>query len=162
MDPAAEPRAAGSAPPDLLPRGGAILLYDGVCGLCNRLVRFLLARDRRGRLRFAPLQSGFSARALARHGRNAARLDTVYLIAEPGTPAERVLSRSRAVLGALEELGGGWRLAGLLLRLVPAPLRDAVYGVVAKIRYRVFGRSERCVLPRPEDRARFLDTGESP
>lgn len=160
MDTAPEEKATGTASPEPPPRGGAILLYDGVCGLCNRLVRFLLARDRRGRLRFAPLQSGFSARALARHGRDATRLDTVYLVTRPGTPAERVLSRSRAVLGALEELGGGWRLSGILLRIVPGPLRDAVYGLVARVRYRVFGRSERCVLPRPEDRARFLDVGE--
>jgi predicted DCC family thiol-disulfide oxidoreductase YuxK len=155
-------RATGPSAPLAPPQGGAILLYDGVCGLCNRLVRFLLARDRRGRLRFAPLQSGFSARALARHGRDATRLDTVYLITQPGTAGERVLSRSRAVLAALEELGGAWRLAGTLLRVVPGPLRDALYGLVAKIRYRVFGRSDRCVLPPPEDRARFLDFGEGP
>ncbi|MFN2387056.1 MAG: thiol-disulfide oxidoreductase DCC family protein [Thermoanaerobaculia bacterium] len=156
----AKAKATGNASPESPPRGGAILLYDGVCGLCNRLVRFLIARDRRGRLRFAPLQSGFAARALARHGRDAARLDTVYLITRPGTSSERVLSKSRAVLGALEELGGSWRPVGILLRVVPPILRDALYGLVAQVRYRVFGRSDRCVLPPAEDRARFLDVGQ--
>lgn len=157
--------AAAKAPrfpsPGALPPGGAILLYDGICGLCNRLVRFLIARDPSGSLRFAPLQSGFATKALARHGLDPAGLNTVYLITHPGTAAERVLSKSRAVLAALGELGGAWRLAGAL-RILPGPLRDAVYDLVAKIRYRVFGRSDRCVLPPPEMRGRFLDLVEDP
>ena len=154
-------KAPPSPSPGILPPGGPILLYDGVCGLCNRLVRFLVARDRSGHMRFAPLQSGLAAKALTRHGLDRARLDTVYLITQPGTPAERVQSKSRAVLAALRELGGAWRLTGIL-RVVPGPLRDAVYDVVAKIRYRVFGRSDRCELPPPEMRGRFLDLVEDP
>lgn len=159
MDAAAKAPRSGS--PGTVPSGGAILLYDGVCGLCNRLVRFLLARDRAANLRFAPLQSGFAAKALARHGLDPARIETVYLITQPGAATERVQSKSRAVLAALGELGGAWRLAGIL-RIIPGPLRDAVYDLVAKIRYRVFGRSDRCVLPPPEMRGRFLDLPEDP
>ena len=148
-----------SVSPGTVPSGGAILLYDGVCGLCNRLVRFLFARDRSANLRFAPLQSGFAVKALVRHGLDPARVDTVYLMTEPGTAAERMQSKSRAVLAALGELGGAWRLAGVL-RIIPGPLRDAVYDLVARSRYRVFGRSDRCVLPPPEMRGRFLDLPE--
>jgi predicted DCC family thiol-disulfide oxidoreductase YuxK len=135
----------------------AVILYDGVCGLCNRYVQFVLAHDHRGRYRFAPLQGPFAARALARHGLVAPDApDSMVLLEAPGTPGERARLRSDAVLSILAGLGGGWRLAALL-RVVPGFLRDAVYALVARIRYRVFGRSDHCAVPPPHARARFLD-----
>ena len=134
-----------------------ILLYDGVCGLCNRLVRFILRRDLEGIFRFASLQSGFAARILQRHGADATDLDTVYVVVNPDQPDETLLARSDAVIFILKQLGGFWRLAGFLAQLKPRFLRDWGYRVVARNRYRVFGRFESCMLPDAEHRDRFLD-----
>jgi predicted DCC family thiol-disulfide oxidoreductase YuxK len=133
-----------------------IILYDGVCGLCNRLNRFVLARDPAGRFRFASLQSTVAAEILGRHGRDPQDLDTLYLVLAPRRPDERLLRKSDAVLWIVRELGGLWRLSGVL-RLLPRVVRDAGYDVVARARYRVFGRYDACPLPDPRHRARFLD-----
>ena len=134
-----------------------ILLYDGVCGLCNRLVQFTLRSDRSAVFRFASLQSALAARILARHGADPGDLDTVYVVVNHDRPDEYLLSRSDAVLFVLKELGGVWRVDVFLLRLIPKFLRDWAYNVVAQHRYRVFGKSEVCILPGERDRGRFLD-----
>ena len=139
-----------------------IILYDGVCGLCNRLVQFILRRDPAGIFRFSSLQSALAAEVLARHGANSQDLDTVYVVVEYGQPGERVLPRSDAIIFVLRQLGTShramfWRISASLLQLVPAPIRDWGYRLVARNRYRVFGRSESCILPDAESRDRFLD-----
>ena len=156
---------------DVLPRGGTeghpIVLYDGVCGLCNRMVQFVLKRDRRGVFRFAPLQGAFANRVLRAHGENPADLDTVYAVVNcdpaqkvesgQGVPEQRLLARSDAVLFVARELGGVWGAAGWVLRLVPRAVRDWGYRVVAGNRYRIFGRYDACPLPSEATRERFLD-----
>lgn len=132
-----------------------VVLYDGVCGLCNRLVRFILRRDPGGRFRFAALQSPLGAELLRRHGRDARDLDAVYLLAGYGTPGERLLSRAGAVVRILRSLGGAWR-AALILEILPSRLLDAAYDFVAARRYRIFGRAEACLAPPAEFRSRFL------
>jgi predicted DCC family thiol-disulfide oxidoreductase YuxK len=134
-----------------------ILLYDGVCGLCNRFVQFILRRDRNATFRFASLQSPFAARILARHGVNPTALDTVYVVVNHDLPGESLLSRSDAASFVFKQLGGLWRPAASLLQLLPKFLCDAVYNTVARHRYRIFGRSEVCTLPSDADRSRFLD-----
>jgi len=134
-----------------------IFLYDGVCGLCNRLVQFILHRDRNAIFHFASLQSPLAARILARHGANPIDLDTVYVVLNYDLPNERLLSRSGAVLFVLKQLGAPWRSASFLLQLLPTFLRNASYNAVARHRYRIFGRTETCILPRVEDQSRFLD-----
>jgi predicted DCC family thiol-disulfide oxidoreductase YuxK len=134
-----------------------ILLYDGVCGLCNRFVQFILSRDPNATFRFAWLQSAPAARILARHGANPTDLDTVYVVVNPELPDENLLSRSEAILFVLKLLGGFWRPTASLLQLLPKFLRDAAYNTVARHRYRIFGRSEVCTLPRDQDHSRFLD-----
>ena len=136
---------------------GGIILYDGVCGVCNRFVGFVYPRDPAGRFHFAPIQGGAARAILARHGRDATALDTMYVVVEPGSPSERLLERSDGVLHVLRGLGPGWRLAAAALALVPRPLRDPVYRLVARNRYRPFGRHDTCVLPAPEHRARFIE-----
>jgi predicted DCC family thiol-disulfide oxidoreductase YuxK len=133
-----------------------IILYDGVCGLCNRLNRFVLARDPAGRFRFAPLQGRLAREVLARHGRDPDDLDTLYLVLGYGRPDERLRRKSDAILWILRELGGPWR-AARALRILPRSLRDLGYDLVARTRYRLFGRYESCPLPAPEHRERFLD-----
>lgn len=136
-----------------------ILLYDGVCGLCNGLVQFILRRDPQGKFRFAPLQSALAAHFLARHDGNPGDLDTVYLVVNPDSqvPPEFLLSRSDAVQFVLQQLGRRWRAVAFLLQLLPKSVRDFVYNTVARHRYRIFGRFASCPLPRAQDRSRFLD-----
>lgn len=134
----------------------AWVLYDGECGLCDRSVRFLLPRDRRERLRFAPLQGERAAALRRRHPALPPLDETFLLVEDPERPAERVRLRSDGALRALELLGGPWNLVKLL-RIVPAPLRDAVYRFVARRRTRWFGRLESCRLPSAAERRRFLD-----
>ena len=139
------------------PPGGSILFYDGVCGLCGRLVSFVLARDRQKRFHFASLQSRFAREILPRHRRDPASLDSLYLLTGFGTPAERVLARSRAVSRVLEGLPLPWRWVGALLTAIPAAPLNFAYDRIARIRYRFFGRFERCRVPRPEERERFVE-----
>ena len=153
-----------------------ILLYDGVCGLCNRLVQFILRRDPGGVFRFAALQSALAGRVLARHGARADDLDTVYVVVDYELASERIVARSDAVLLILRRLGAGlrtagtgeapapphaqlmfWRAVGNFLQLVPRLIRDWGYGLVARRRYRIFGRYDTCPVPRADTRARFLD-----
>ena len=134
-----------------------IILYDGVCGLCNRLVQFLLKHDKDGRLRFAALQSDFAVKILGRHGIDPKDLDTVHVVENYDQPGERVLQRSDAILRAGRELGGLWGASSSIARVVPRALRDLVYRFVATNRYRVFGKYDTCMLPNPNQRSRFLD-----
>ena len=126
-----------------------ILFYDGECGLCARLVQWSLARDRRGVLRFAPLQGETYARlALAAKPTD---LQTVVLQDERG-----VHVRSDAVLRLLGHLGGAWGAIGTIARAVPRPLRDAAYRFVARRRIAWFGTADRCAAPGASTRDRFL------
>lgn len=157
--------------PEMQPAGTGmehpILLYDGVCGLCNRMVQFILRRDRDGIFRFASLQRALASRVLTRHGASAADLDTVYVVVpvDPtkaslsgeGRQAEVLLARSDAVLFVLRRLGGVWRFGALLLQLLPRALRDSGYRLIATNRYRIFGRYDTCLMPTEASRARFLD-----
>jgi len=133
-----------------------IVFYDGVCGLCNRLTQFLLQRDRHDRLRFASLQSDFAAQVLQRHGADPKDLDTVYVVMDYNEPNEELLARSDAILELGKEIGGIWSIAGLG-KAVPKTLRDWIYKQVARNRYRVFGKSDSCMMPDPKYRAKFLD-----
>ena len=139
--------------------GGAhpVVLYDGVCGLCNRLVRFILRRDRGGIFRFASLQSALAAGILARHGADARDLDTVYVVVNCDEAGELLLARSDAVLFVLGRLGGVWAAGSFLFKLLPRAVRDFAYNAIARRRYRIFGRSDKCILPAPGNRDRFLD-----
>lgn len=133
-----------------------VVLFDGLCPMCNGAVTFLLRRDAAGRFRFAPLQSEYAAETLARHGLTAADLDTVCLVLDEGTPAERVLVRSDAVAGALRGLGGGWAVLGGLLAAIPRPLRNLGYDLIARNRRRLSGAYQACPVIPPAWRARFI------
>ena len=139
-----------------IPESNPIVLYDGVCGLCNRLVQFLLKRDTHDRFRFASLQSEFAHHLLTRQGADPHDLDTVYVVKDYGQPEQSLLARSDAVLYMLAQLGGVWKLAGVG-RVLPKAVRDVLYNVVARNRYRVFGKHESCMLPEPKHREKFLD-----
>lgn len=133
-----------------------LVLYDGICGLCNGLNQFLLKRDPNDHFRFASLQSEFSASLLKRYDINAVDLDTVYVVADYGQPSQRLLARSDAILHVLGRLGGLWGLLRLG-RALPKSLRDALYKLVARNRYRVFGKYDVCLMPEERYRKKFLD-----
>jgi predicted DCC family thiol-disulfide oxidoreductase YuxK len=151
-------RAASSpAPPARTAAGAAVLLYDGSCGLCARSVQFVLRHERAPQgLRFATLQGPHGARARAARPALAG-VDSVVWLETGRDGSDRVLVRSDAVLAVLDYLGGGWRWIARAGRLAPQIGRDAIYRIVARYRYRVFGRAQACLLPTPAQRARFLD-----
>lgn len=133
-----------------------LVLYDGVCGLCNRLVQFLLKRDRQNRLLFASLQSDLGKQILSRHDLKADKLDTFYVVENYEFPSEHLLDRSDAILRVVGKLGGIWKIASMG-KLMPRFLRDLLYRLIAKNRYRVFGKYETCMMPDPRHKAKFLD-----
>lgn len=141
-----------------------ILFFDGVCGLCNRFVDLMLRVDSKDRFRYAPLQGETARRMLG--------LDEEAGDHEPGAPQadglqagaprsfvflekDRHFDQSNAVLHALMRLGGAWRLVAVLY-VFPRPLRDFVYRIVARNRYRWFGKRDVCRVPTPEEQDRFL------
>ena len=134
-----------------------IVLYDGVCGLCNRLVQFVLKNDRNDVFRFASLQSKLAEQILVRHRLRSKSLETVYVVLDYGFAKERLLSRLQAVVYVLQQLGGPLAYVSAILRVLPAPVQNFLYRLVARNRYRVFGRYETCPLPDSDTRCKFLD-----
>ncbi len=140
----------------------SLVIYDGHCGLCNWSVHWLLARDLRDRMRFAPSESPAVAELLARNAsagpasNQSSIPDSIIVARNPGTPAAQILVRSDAVLALLAELPGPWPATAKILRWIPRPLRDFGYRLIARWRYRIWGRLESCPIPTPEERARFL------
>ncbi len=132
---------------------GPVLLFDGVCHLCHATVRWVASRDRRARFRFATLDSPEARQLLGAAGVNWSGEAGVVLVA-----GGRAWTRSDAVLEVMRRLGPPWSLLGAV-RILPRALREALYGGLARRRYRWFGRYDTCPLPPPELRARFLDAG---
>lgn len=132
-----------------------LILYDGVCGLCNAFIRFLIRRDKRDRFRFAALQSELGREIVTRHGGDPDEISTIYCVDRAGGDAERVRTRGKAALCAIGKLGGAWRIL-VVLRVLPAFLLNPGYALMARFRYRLFGRLDACPIPAPEDRAKFL------
>ncbi|MEJ1970179.1 MAG: DCC1-like thiol-disulfide oxidoreductase family protein [Rhizomicrobium sp.] len=127
-----------------------IVVFDGACHFCNGWVAFVLKHDRRARYRFAAAQSNCGARILSAGGQDPLDPGTLVLA---GAGESRV--RSDAVLSIFWGLGGIWRLTAVL-RLVPAPLRDALYSSFARRRYRWFGPAAVCAIPDARWQERFL------
>ena len=127
-----------------------IILFDGVCNLCNASVQWVIRRDRKGQFRFAALQSETGQALLARFGMNPAAFNTVVLV-----DGGRLYTRSDAALEVARRMGAPWAWLAVF-RFLPRQWRDAVYDWVARNRYRWFGRRESCLLPRPEWKERFL------
>lgn len=130
--------------------GGSVIVFDGVCNLCNAGVDFIIRRDRGARFTFASNQSPAGQELLTRAGLDPLDADTIVLF-EDG----RIWLRSSAVLHIARQLGLPWKLA-YHLRFIPTIARDAVYRLVAGSRYRVFGKRDTCRLPSAAERSRFL------
>jgi predicted DCC family thiol-disulfide oxidoreductase YuxK len=136
------------------PRPGVspiVVFYDGVCGLCDGFVQFVLEEDRAGAMKFATLQGDLAKQTLP-PGAASAAVETIAVKTADG----RILERSTGVLHVVRHMGGMWRVLGVLGFVCPRVVRDAAYRFVAGIRYQVFGKLEACRIPTPGERARFL------
>lgn len=131
-----------------------LVLYDGVCGLCDKSVQWLLEHDPTGRLVYAPLEGPTAAAVLERHDLPGG-LDSIVFVERDELGIERVHWRSRAILRIVSHLPGGWRRLSWL-RVFPALLTDLGYRFVAAVRYRIWGKLDVCRVPREDQRARFL------
>jgi predicted DCC family thiol-disulfide oxidoreductase YuxK len=129
-----------------------LIFYDGVCGFCDQMVQFVLARDDQAHFRFAQLQGALARRELPPRGGRPDDLNTVCVLTADG----RLLVQSRAGLYVMRRLGGGWGPLATVLRVVPRFLADAVYAVVARVRYRIWGKFDQCRVPTAAERQRFL------
>jgi predicted DCC family thiol-disulfide oxidoreductase YuxK len=131
-----------------------VMLYDGVCGFCNKSVQTILDHDRRGTMRFAALQSDYGKAVIERHA-ELRDVDSVVFV-DNSEGVERVFVRSDAALRLASYLGGAWKIF-LAAKILPKPLRDYFYDLFARNRYKLFGKYDTCMLPPPEVRSRFLD-----
>ena len=127
-----------------------IVLFDGICNLCNKTVQFIIHRDQKSKFRFASLQ-GEAGQLLMKQIGVPAESQTIVYISD-----NRFYIKSTAVLRILRGLGGGWLLLFSLI-IIPRFLRDLVYDIIAKRRYRYFGKRESCMIPSLEYRERFLE-----
>ena len=139
--------------------GRHLVLYDGVCGLCNRLLQFLFKHDRLAIFSFAPLQSSTGRTTVARWGGNPDELSSFYVVADFRTPRARVFTRSDAALFVAGKLPWPWKAVRIGV-LVPKRIRDLAYDAIARSRYRIFGRYDQCLIPGPDVRRRFVDQEE--
>ncbi|GAB3428401.1 thiol-disulfide oxidoreductase DCC family protein [Niabella aquatica] len=129
-----------------------IILFDGICNLCNSAVQFILKRDEKGVFKFTALQSDKGKALLAASGMPAAHLKSFVYIHN-----NKVYTRSDAALKVAAQLSYPARLLSWFI-IVPKFIRDIVYDLIARNRYKLFGRKNECMLPTPELRARFIDT----
>jgi predicted DCC family thiol-disulfide oxidoreductase YuxK len=128
-----------------------VLLFDGVCNMCNHIVIFIIKRDRKATFRFASLQSQTGADMLQQHGLPETDMNTVILMDE-----SHYYTKSTAALHVFKRLGGLWSLLYVFI-VIPKPIRDIFYAWVARNRYKWFGKKDQCMIPTPELKNRFLD-----
>lgn len=127
-----------------------VVLFDGVCNFCEGSVRFIIDRDPKGKFRFASLQSEAGKQLAEEHGGDTSELNTMMLIQEG-----KLYKRSSAALRIARGLRFPWHLAWAFI-IVPPFIRDAVYKIIARNRYKWFGQKDACMIPTPEIRGRFL------
>ncbi len=127
-----------------------IILFDGLCNFCNFWVNFLLDRDKKDKFRFTPLQSEKGEELLKKFNLSTKDFDTFVLI-----DGNKYYIRSTASLIVAKNLGGLWKVLYSLI-IIPGPIRDFIYNLVAKNRYKLFGKKESCRIPTPEERSKFL------
>ena len=129
-----------------------IILFDGVCNLCNNSVQFVIKRDKKDIFRYAALQSEIGEQLVKQRHIDTSKVDSIILI-EPGVA---YYTKSDAALEIAQDLGGLWKLTAVFT-WIPTSVRNAIYDFVAKNRYKWFGKQEACMIPTPELKAKFLD-----
>ena len=135
----------------MVEEGKKIILFDGVCNLCNGAIQFVIKRDKKDVFRYAALQSGIGQQMISERGIDTSITDSIILV-EPGVA---YYTKSEAALEIAREFGGLWPLFQIF-KWMPATLRDLVYDFVARNRYSWFGKKDQCMIPTPELQAKFL------
>ena len=128
-----------------------VILFDGVCNLCNRSVQFIINRDPSGIFRFAPLQSETGKNLLSKFDLPNDKFDSIILVAN-----NEYYLRSTAALKILQRLGALWKIVFVFM-LVPRPVRDYIYDIVARNRYKWYGKRAECMIPSSDIESRFLE-----
>ncbi|MDN5200927.1 thiol-disulfide oxidoreductase DCC family protein [Fulvivirgaceae bacterium BMA10] len=128
-----------------------VLLFDGVCNLCNGSVQFIIKRDKKNVFLFASLQSEAGQERLKKFDLPVDDYESFVLV-----EGDKFYRRSTAALRTMKKLGGLWKLLYAFI-IIPAPIRDFVYSIIARNRYKWFGRNDQCMIPTPELKAKFLD-----
>jgi len=132
-----------------LPQGKSVIFFDGVCGLCNRFVDFIMGIDDDNKFLFTPLQGEFAKRVLPlEYTRD---MKSVVFLKNNGD----LYNQSKAVIEILGEIGGIWSLAKIA-NILPQGILDKAYDLVAENRYKLFGKKETCRMPTPEERSKFI------
>lgn len=129
-----------------------IILFDGVCNLCNGAIQFIIKHDKSDQFRYAPLQSATGMKYLQQRNIDTAEIDSIILI-EPGVA---YYTKSSAALKIGQDFGGLWRLLGVF-EWIPESISNFMYDIIAKNRYNWFGKKEECMIPTPELKAKFLE-----
>jgi len=127
-----------------------VIVFDGVCNLCNNSVAFVIKRDKSYKFKFAPLQSETAKNLISKLSMSNNKIDSIILIDN-----HKYYIKSTAAIRICKELGAMWSLVYILI-LVPKPVRDYIYDIVAKNRYKWFGKKEQCMIPAKELESRFL------
>lgn len=127
-----------------------LIIFDGVCNLCHGAVNFIIKRDKLGLFLFTTMQSDYAQELIKSHGISDPELDTFLLIKDG-----KIYERSNAALEITKDLSGLWYWLRIFL-IVPTSIRDILYNLIAKNRYRVFGKKDQCMVPTPELQQRFL------
>lgn len=127
-----------------------ILLFDGVCNFCDQTVHFIICYDKKEIFKFAALQSNTGQELLKSFHLPTADFNSLVVV-----KGHRYYTKSTAALEICYSLGGAWKLL-FIFKLIPRPIRDYVYDIIAKNRYKWFGKHDHCMIPKPEVRKRFL------
>lgn len=125
-----------------------VILFDGVCNFCNSSINFIIEHDKKGYFKFAPLQSGIGKTLVDKFGLN--NVDSIILVVD-----DKAYTHSTAALKFIKHLDGIWSWAYIFI-IIPRPIRDFFYKLIAANRYRLFGKKDVCMMPTPEIRSRFL------
>ena len=128
-----------------------LVLFDGICNFCNYWVNFAIKRDKKNRLKFTPIQGETAKKILPQYSISTNSLSSVIFI-DKG----KAYTQSSAALKICRYLNGGWKLF-YGLNIIPKPIRDFVYNIIARNRYKWFGKKDSCMIPSPEIKSRFLD-----
>lgn len=137
----------------MLEKEKKIILFDGVCNLCNGAIQFVIKRDKKDMFRYATLQSKIGEQLIAERAIDTTKVDSIILI-EPGVA---YFTKSDAALQISKSFGGGWKLLSIFT-WIPKSFRDVIYDLIARNRYNWFGRKDACMIPTPELQAKFLDS----
>jgi len=141
----------------MLEPGKKLILFDGVCNLCNSSVQFVIKRDKKDIFRFAPLQSDIGKKMVDERGIDTSTVDSIILV----EPNIAYYTKSSAAIEIANDLGGIWQILNVFTYILPVSVRDWIYDFIARNRYKWFGKKEHCMVPTPEMKAKFIGREEA-